>query len=223
MNCKKCDEKVEQDDKFCKNCGQDQLAVTINEESEYSVDILDDNEDEDESISNDNTRTVSFEKKSSFKKIFKGIGMGGLVVGGGFLYISFTILRFLFIALVGLSSIWYAITLFYEGSIIWSIIVLFIATPIVIALSGYFFIFLFFFSILSLIIWGIIHLFGFNVSFDSVWDGIWLVIKVFILGVMAFVGISSFIEAIKNKNIISFFKENWFYILIFFFLFWLFF
>jgi len=90
-------------------------------------------------------------------------------------------------------------------------------------LASYFFIFFLFLAILALIIWGIIYIFGFDVSFGSVWDGIWLIIKVLILGGMAFFGVSSFIEAVKNKNVLSFFKENWFYILIFLFLFWLFF
>lgn len=180
-------------------------------------------ESENELISSDNSRTETFKKESFFKKIFRGAGVGGLVVGGGFLYISFTILRFLFVAFAGLSMIGLAISLFSEGSIIWGLVVLFIGTPIAIGLASYFFIFFLALAILALIIWGITYFFGFNVSFDSVWDGIWLVIKVLILGGMAFFGISSFVQAIKNKNVIPFFKENWFYVLLFFFLFWLFF
>lgn len=174
-------------------------------------------------ISSDSPRTEVPKKESFLKKIFRGAGVGGLVVGGGFLYISFTILQFLFIAFAGLSMIGLAISLFSEGSIIWGLVALFIGTPLVIGFASYFFIFFLALAILALIIWGIIYLFGFNVSFDSVWDGIWLVIKVLILGGMAFFGISSFVQAIKNKNLVSFFKENWFYILLFFFLFWLFF
>ena len=92
-----------------------------------------------------------------------------------------------------------AISLFSEGSIIWGLVALFIGTPIAIGLASYFFIFFLFLSIIALIIWGIIYIFGFNVSFGSVWDGIWLVIKILILVGMAFFGISSFIEAIKRK------------------------
>ena len=116
-----------------------------------------------------------------------------------------------------------AISLFSEGSIIWGLVALFIGTPIAIGLASYFFIFFLVLAILALIIWGIVSIFGFDVSFGSVWDGIWLVIKVLILGGMAFFGISAFIEAVKNKDVLSFFKENWFYILIFLFLLWLFF
>src|SRR3989344_3911686 len=183
----------------------------------------DDIESESELISSNDPQPVTIKKESFIKKVFKGVGTGGLVVGGGFLYISFTILQFLFVAFAGLSMIGLAISLFSEGSIIWGLVALFIGTPIAIGLASYFFIFFLFLAILALIIWGIIYIFGFDVSFGSVWDGIWLVIKVLILGGMAFFGVSSLIGAVKNKNVLSFFKENWFYILIFFFLFWLFF
>ena len=183
----------------------------------------DDVESENELIPSNDPHTVTIKKESFIKKIFKGAGVGGLVVGGGFLYISFTILKFLFVAFAGLSMIGLAISLFSEGSIIWGLVALFIGTPIAIGLASYFFIFFLALAILALIIWGIIYLFGFNVSFGSVWDGIWLLIKVLILGGMAFFGVSSLIGAVKNKNVLSFFKENWFYILIFLFLFWLFF
>lgn len=176
-----------------------------------------------EIITNEESQTITSKKENFFKKIFKGVGFGGLVVGGGFLYISFTILQFLFVAFAGLSMIGLAISLFSEGSIIWGLVALFIGTPLAIGLASYFFIFFLFLAILALIIWGVIYLFGFNVSFGSVWDGIWLLIKVLILGGMAFFGISSFIQAVKNKDVVSFFKENWFYMLLFLFLFWLFF
>jgi len=158
-----------------------------------------------------------------FKKIFKGVGTGGLVVGGGFLYVSFIILRFLFVAFAGLSMIGLSVSFFSEGAIVWGLVALFIGTPIAIGLASYFFIFFLGLSILALIIWGIISIFGVDVSFSSVWDGIWVFIKIFILGGMVFFGVSSFVEAVKNRDVLSFFKENWFYILAFFFLLWLFF
>jgi len=232
MFCSNCGTKIEEGDKFCKKCRREQrLAVTDNEkvdendfvESENQHDDINDIENENEMIASEASEVITIKKESFLKKIFKGVGVGGLVVGGGFLYISFTILQFLFIAFAGLSMIGLAISLFSEGSIIWGLVVLFIGTPIAIGLASYFFIFFLALSILALIIWGIIYIFGFDVSFGSVWDGIWLVIKVLILGGMAFFGVSSFIEAVKNKNVLSFFKENWFYILIFLFLFWLFF
>lgn len=230
MFCSNCGTKIKEDDKFCKKCGQEQMFNASNDEkvdennlveSENWNDDITDNESE--IIPSVVSEAITIKKESFLKKIFKGVGVGGLVVGGGFLYISFTILRFLFIAFAGLSMIGLSISLFSEGSIIWGLIALFIGTPLAIGLASYFFIFLLFLVILALIIWGIIYIFGFDVSFGSVWDGIWLVIKVLILGGMAFFGVSSFIEAVKNKNVPSFFKENWFYILIFIFLFWLFF
>ena len=227
MFCSNCGSKIEESDKFCKKCGQEQGLITTDNEKVEESDLVenenkyDDVEDiENEIISSETSEVITIKKENFLKKIFKGVGVGGLVVGGGFLYISFTILRFLFIAFAGLSMIGLAISLFSEGSIIWGLVALFIGTPIAIGLASYFFIFL---AILALIIWGIIYIFGFDVSFGSVWDGIWLVIKVLILGGLAFFGVSSFIEAVKNKNVLAFFKENWFYILIFFFLFWLFF
>jgi hypothetical protein len=232
MFCSNCGTKISEDDKFCKKCGQGQEpAIEDNEEMDED-DFFDDKSENEETeyIENENevspvvaSDIVTIKKESFLKKIFRGVGTGGLVVGGGFLYISFTILQFLFVAFAGLSMIGLAISLFSEGSIILGLIALFIGTPIAIGLASYFFIFFLVLSILTLIIWGIISIFGFDVSFNGVWDGIWLVIKVLILGGMVFFGISSFIEAVKNKNITSFFKENWFYILIFLFLFWLFF
>jgi len=232
MFCTNCGTKIEEGDKFCKKCRREQrLAVTDNEkvdendfvESENQHDDINDIENENEMIASEASEVITIKKESFLKKIFKGVGVGGLVVGGGFLYISFTILQFLFIAFAGLSMIGLAISLFSEGSIIWGLVALFIGTPIAIGLASYFFIFFLVLAILALIIWGIVSIFGFDVSFGSVWDGIWLVIKVLILGGMAFFGISAFIEAVKNKDVLSFFKENWFYILIFLFLLWLFF
>lgn len=228
MFCSNCGIKIEESDKFCKKCGQEQSATaTENEEVVDENDILENDdmdsvEDESQLITEYNS-PVQNKKEHSLKKIFSGVGTGGLVVGGGFLYISFTILHFLFVAVAGLSMIGLAISLFSEGSIIWGLVALFIGTPLAIGLANYFFIFFLFLAILALIIWGIISIFGFDVSFSNIWDGIWLVIKVLILGGMAFFGISSFIEAVKNKDVLSFFKENWFYALIFIFLFWLYF
>ncbi|MFH1536908.1 MAG: zinc ribbon domain-containing protein [Patescibacteria group bacterium] len=232
MFCSNCGTKVSEDDKFCKKCGQEQ-GPAIEDNEEMDDDDFFDNESENEDteyIKNENEASpvvasdvVTIKKDGFLKKIFRGVGTGGLVVGGGFLYISFTILQFLFVAFAGLSMIGLAISLFSEGSIILGLVALFIGTPIAIGLASYFFIFFLVLSILALIIWGIISIFGFDVSFNNVWDGIWLVIKVLILGGMVFFGISSFIEAVKNKNIPSFFKENWGYILVFLFLFWLFF
>ena len=231
MFCINCGEKLGRGDRFCKNCGQDQELAIASSEENKDINLLesegrdagmDDNKSGNELISSNDSRTVALKKDSFLKKVFKGVGIGGLVLGGGFLSVLFYILHFLFVAVAGLSMIWLAITLFSEGSIIWGLVVLFIGTPIAIGLAGYFFIFFFALTILALIIWGVTYLFGFNVSFGSVWDSIWLIIKVLILGGMAFFGITSFVQAVKKNELVSFFKENWFYILIFFFLFWLF-
>ena len=153
------------------------------------------------------------------KKLFTGLGYGLFMGGGGL----FHLVQFVVTAVVGLSMIWWAITLFLEGSIIWGLLVLLIGTPIAIGIAFYAAVFLFFIGIVAAIIWGIINLFGFNVSFGGVWGGIWLAIKILILGGIAFVGVSSFVQAVKENELVSFFKGNWFYILLFFFLLWLFF
>ncbi|MBI2328188.1 MAG: hypothetical protein HYU85_00815 [Chloroflexi bacterium] len=136
------------------------------------------------------------------KKIFKGVGTGGLYMGGGALLILFNIVQFVVPAIAGLSMIWWAITLFFEGSIIWGLLVLLIGTPIAIGIASYAAIFLFFIGIIAVIIWGIVSLFGFNVSFGSVWNIIWLVIKILILGGMAFIGVSSFVQAVKENELV---------------------
>ena len=123
MFCIKCGEKLKRGDKFCKNCGQNQLAITNSEESDNNNLLgsedhdndIDDIERENELISSNGPQTVTIKKESFIEKIFKGAGVGGLVVGGGFLYISFTILQFLFVAFAGLSMIGLAISLFSEA------------------------------------------------------------------------------------------------------------
>ena len=74
---------------------------------------------ENELISSNSPYAEIPKRKAFLKKIFRGVGTGGLVAVGGFLYISFTILQFLFVAFAGLSMIGLAISLFSEGSIIW--------------------------------------------------------------------------------------------------------
>ncbi len=161
--------------------------------------------------------------KNVLKKFSKGLGLGGLYVGGGILFILFNILQFLVPAIVGLLMIWWAIVEFLEGSIIVGLLVLLIGTPIAIGIAHWVSIFLFFLAILSAIIWGIASLFGFSISFGNAWSIVWLVIKILLLGGMAYLGISEFIEAIKEKRMLGFFKEYWWGILLFCFLFWLFF
>lgn len=193
-------------------------------ENENEFDEKDDNLKETSVVGfDDEILTREVPKKSIFKKIFRGAGYGSLIVGGGILYILFNILQFVVPAIVGLSMIWWAIVEFLRGSIIVGLLVLLIGTPIAIGIANWVSIPLFFLAILAVIIWGIIHLFGFSVSFGNVWDVIWLVIKTLLLGGMAFLGINEFIKAIKEKRIVNFFKKNWFYILLFFFLLWLFF
>ncbi len=162
-------------------------------------------------------------KESIFKKLFNGVSYGGLIAGGGILFLIFNVLHFLFTAIVGLLMIGWAISMFLEGSIIVGLLILFIATPIAIGIARHVFMLLFPLVILVLIIWGIIHLFGFNLSFGNVWDSIWLAIKILILGFMVYFGILGFIGAIREKKALGFFKKSWLGILLFCFLFWLFF
>jgi hypothetical protein len=202
--------------KKCNECGQsyDDSVETCNCGQPLSLIVTPERIDEEEI-----QQGYPIYRESIFKKILKGGGCGGLIAG---LWI-FNILQFLYVAVAGLSMIGLAIKLFSEGSIIWGLVVLLIGTPIAIGLAGYFFIFFFVLTILALIIWGISHLFGFNVSFLNVWDIVWFSVKTLILGGLAFVGIAAFINAIRERKILGFFKEYWWGILLFCFLFWLFF
>ena len=224
MFCSNCGTKIKEDDRFCKKCGQEQDSIVESNEKEDDDNFLESKNYNDDGMGDtENENELILNKESFLKKTFKRVGAGGLVVGSGFLWSLFAILQFLFIAFAGLSMIELAILLFSEGSIIWGLLALFIGTPIAIGIASYFFIFFLILTILASIIWSIIYIFGFDISFDSVWDGIWIFLKILVLGGMAFFGISSFVEAIKNKDVVPFFKENWFYIPIFFFLLWLFF
>src|SRR3989338_11295821 len=146
MFCLSCGSKIEESDKFCKKCGQEQSLITTDYEkveendlveNENKYDDMDDIENENEITPSKDPKAVIIKEENFLKKIFKGVGTGGLVVGGGFLYISFTILQFLFVAFAGLSMIGLAISLFSEGSIIWGLVALFIGTPIAIGLASY--------------------------------------------------------------------------------------
>jgi len=78
MHCKKCGERLEQGDKFCKNCGQSQVAIMASEEGNNNNllrsenrnnDIGDDIGNKNELISSDDSRAVTFKKKSFFNKL----------------------------------------------------------------------------------------------------------------------------------------------------------
>ena len=153
------------------------------------------------------------------KKLLPGLGHG-LFMGGGCL---FQLVQFVVTAVAGLSMIWWAITLFLEGSILLGLLVLLIGTPIVIGIAFYAAIFLFFMGIVVLITWGIISLFGIDVSFASVWGMVWFGVKILILGGIAFAVGASFVGAVRGNGLMSFIKGSWFWIILFLFLLWLFF
>ncbi len=160
---------------------------------------------------------------TTIKKILSKVGIGGFYVGYGAFAILFSIVQFAIPAIAGLSMIWWAITLFLEGSILWGLLVLLIGTPIAIGIAAYAAIFLFFMGIVVLITWGIISLFGIDVSFASVWGMVWFGVKILILGGIAFAVGASFVGAVRGNGLMSFIKGSWFWIILFFFLLWLFF
>lgn len=147
---------------------------------------------------------------NTIKKLLPGLGYG-LYMGGGCL---FQLVQFVVIAVAGLSMIWWAITLFLDGSIIWGLVVLLVGTPIAIGIASWAAIFLFFIGIVAAIIWGIINLFGFNVSFGGVWDVIWLGLTILALVGIAFMVVNSLVRAIF-KGEMNWFRRhlNWTYVL----------
>jgi len=202
--------------KKCSGCGQvyDDSAEICNCGQQLSLSVIAERIDEGEI-----QQESPIYRKSIFKKVLTGGGWGGLIAG----FWVFNILQFIFVACAGLSMVGLAIKLFIQGSIIWGLVVLFIGTPLAIALTSYFFIFFLIMAIVALMIWGLSHLFGFNVSFSNAWDGVWFGVKALILGIMFFGGIGIFISAIREKKVLGFFKEAWLGILLFCFFFWLFF
>jgi hypothetical protein len=171
----------------------------------------------------DESTTEPSKKKSIFRKILTGLGYGSLFVSGGIITVILYILNFLFVAFVALSVIGWAIILFMEGSILWGLLVLLILTPLAIELAHWLFFYWIILMVFSLILWGVVTIFGLDISFWEAGSIIWLLGKIAILGIMALFGIMGFIEAIKERDILEFFKDYWLGILFFCFLFWLFF
>lgn len=162
-------------------------------------------------------------QQNIFVRFVKGMGTGGMYVGGGVLFILFQIVQFAIPAVVGLLMIWWAISSFMDGSILVGLLVLLIGTPIAIGLSHWLAIYVFFLAILAFIIWGISSLFGVGLSFDNAWDIGSLIVKVVIVGGLGYFLVTMLVDAIRSKTVGNFLKETWFYILIFCLLFWWFF
>ncbi len=219
MYCTNCGHEIEPGDKFCEHCGKRQLYLTDEGESSHITSIEENHLDPVDTMDYvDNTQfdykgnVTKIEKEKFPKKLFKGVKISGMFLGSGFLYSIFTILNFLFIAFSGLAMIGLAISLFSEGSVFWGLIALFIGTPIAIGLASYSFIFFLILGVIALIIWGIISIFGFEVSFSNVWADVWTFLIPLVIVVF---GISVFLNSVKNGSVKSFIKENWFYIIIY--------
>lgn len=161
--------------------------------------------------------------QSVLNRIIGGLGLGGLYIGSGVLLILYNIVEFLVPAVVGLSMIGWSINEFVGGSVLVGLLVLLIGTPIAIWIARWGAMYIFFLAVITVVIWGIASLFGATISFFSVWDIVSLVFKILLIGYMAFWGIVMFVDAVKTRQIGVFFKENWFFILVFCLLFWLFF
>jgi len=91
-------------------------------------------------------------KENIIKKIFKGIGLGGLAVGGTGLYLVISILHIIFVWGTGLGMVYYGISLIIHGSIFWGLVVLFLGTPIAVAIAQFLFPFWIILLIIGLII-----------------------------------------------------------------------
>jgi hypothetical protein len=155
------------------------------------------------------------EKKATLKEKLLGVGWGGLVVGGSILALFVSVLRFIYVALAGLSMVYYAIVLFGEGSIFLGLLVIVFGTTIAIGIASYFFYPVLLLSIIALIVWGVSRLLGFHAGFTNIWHYTWVgVIGLIFLAVTVF-GIIGFVSAIRHKNLKEFLSSNWFYILLY--------
>ena len=121
----------------------------------------------------ENFETPSSEKESSnIKKTLKKFGMGSLYVGGGVFMLVFSVLRFIYVAVAGLTTIYAAIVLFSNGSIIWGLVVLLIGTSLAVAIAQLLFIPVFILSVITLLVWLVAHLFGSEVGIQNIWHSL---------------------------------------------------
>ena len=88
------------------------------------------------------------------KKFLEKLGVSGAVIGAVGFGLVISILEIIFIWGTGIAMVYFGITLLLEGSILWGLIVLFIGTPVAVAIAS----FLFPFWVIFLVIWGIIWL-----------------------------------------------------------------
>lgn len=216
MRCLNCQKENTENVNFCIGCGSELVREYDIAKDRGKMEVIG------SAAPLSNNKSI-YSEGGRLKKIIKGVGFGGLVAGGGVLYLLVFLLRFVFVAIVGLYFIWLSLLLFSNGSIILGLLVLLIGTPLAIGIASYLFFFLFILTILALVIWGISHLLGHNSSFNSSWDIVWLVVKIIVEGIFGFTLVISFIEAFKQRDIKSFFKKSWLYILIFIILGWIFF
>ena len=155
--------------------------------------------------------------KGVIKKFFEFLGIGTLVAGSWIFYIF----NFLIVASTGLLMIYWAIKMFLEGSIIIGLLVLLIGTPIMVGIAQQFSVFYFLFMVIALILWAIINLFGLDISFGSVFDSTWLIIRLIGFIYLLWYVVFGLYEAIKRNELLEFLKDNWYLILFFLFVIWL--
>ncbi|MBM3173958.1 MAG: zinc ribbon domain-containing protein [Chloroflexi bacterium] len=184
--CPNCGAPVALGVRFCGNCGSP--LMTVQQQSSQPQYQQPQQAAKSHKDSPEISYTQDQPRQSFILKIPKMMRIGGSYLTGGVLFVLFQIVQFAVPAIAGLSMILWAVKLFSEGSIAWGLLVLLIGTPLAIGLASWAAIFLFFIGVIAVIIWGIISLFGFGISFDSVWDSIWLVVEASILVFLAFYG-----------------------------------
>ena len=79
------------------------------------------------------------QEEGTVKKILKWIGWGGLIVGGTGVGLVVSILHIIFVWGAGLYMVWQGIVLILQGFVLWGLVVLFIGTPIVVAITQFLF------------------------------------------------------------------------------------
>ncbi|MBU3918877.1 hypothetical protein KKC63_03160 [Patescibacteria group bacterium] len=178
-----------------------------------------------EEINREPYLSESPKRESIFKKIFKGLGIGGLVLGGGIIQVTILLLRIIIIWGGAVGLVWIGISALTQGLIIQGLLILFLGVPLSVIILSFIFTYWLFYSvflgIVAGIIFGTMKLFNSDISFWTAWGWAINIFWIFLFLFSGFLIGKGFIKTLKNKDIKGFLKEYSFWILVFAFTIWL--